>query len=271
MKLPHRYRTVFISDIHLGSAGSKVDAVQRFLASVECDHLYLVGDIIDGWVGTGAKKWNDGCTNVIRTVLAKAKDGCNVYYTPGNHDSFLRRINGSELDNIVLDHAFIHTTADGRDLMIVHGDLFDRSCTKYRPVAWIGAWAYEWVTILNARVNRRREIQERKPVNFAASLKFACKRFIKRGSSYETQLAEHAREYNCAGVVCGHIHRPAIVEMEGGFVYINAGDWVENCTAVVEDMSGQLHLLWWRDLEDSLEEEQGAIIHRLPFASVVGG
>lgn len=239
-----RYRSVFISDLHLGSAGCRIEAIQAFLQSFECDHLYLVGDIIDGWVGREKGRWGQSSNELLRLLLDKTnRENCHVYYTPGNHDAFMRRLLGSELGNIVIDHSFVHTTATGKDLLVVHGDLFDRSCTKFMPVAWLGAWLYEFVTILNAHVNRTRARRERRPIHFASMLKLATKRIVKRGSSFENQLTEHAMENGCDGVVCGHVHRPIIKAREDGRLYINTGDWVEHCTAVVETLDGELLLI----------------------------
>lgn len=245
----NKYRAVFVSDLHLGSAGCQVEAIQTFLRSFECDHLYLVGDIIDGWVGRPNGRWGFGSTELIRLLLDKTNEGCHVYYTPGNHDAFMRRLNGSELGNMVIDHSFVHELKDGRQLLVVHGDLFDRSCTKFMPVAWLGAWMYEIVTIVNAHVNRKRARRERGPIHFASFMKLATKRIVKRGSSFENQLVEHAVENGCDGVVCGHVHRPTVREREDGKIYVNTGDWVEHCTAVAETLDGSLRLIEWEPAE----------------------
>lgn len=246
-----RYRAVFLSDLHLGSAGCRTEEIQEFLRSFECDHLYLVGDIIDGWVGRSSGRWGSTTTELVRALLEKSnREGCRVYYTPGNHDAFMRRLNGSELGNIIVDHSFVHSMLDGRELLVVHGDLFDRSCTKFMPLAWLGAWMYEFVTILNAHVNRTRVRRERRPIHFAAILKLAAKRIIKRGSSFENQLVEHAVENGCDGVVCGHVHRPALHEREDGKVYVNTGDWVEHCTAAAEELDGRLTLIEWHRTDE---------------------
>jgi UDP-2,3-diacylglucosamine pyrophosphatase LpxH len=245
----NKYRAVFVSDLHLGSAGSQVEAIQEFLRSFECDHLYLVGDIIDGWVGRPNGRWGHGTTELIRLLLDKTNEGCHVYYTPGNHDAFMRRLNGSELGNMVIDHSFVHELKDGRKLHVVHGDLFDRSCTKFMPVAWLGAWMYEIVTIVNYHVNRKRARRDRRPIHFASFMKLATKRVVKRGNSFENQLVEHAVEKGCDGVVCGHVHRPMVREREDGRIYVNTGDWVEHCTAVAETMDGRLRLIEWEPAE----------------------
>ncbi len=243
-----RYRAVFVSDWHLGSVGCKHEDLHNFLWSFETDHLYLVGDIIDGWVGRGSAKWTQECNNIVRTVLGKVKHGTQVYYTPGNHDAFLRRVNGSELGNIQVDHSFVHTTADGRELLVVHGDLFDTTVTKYVPVAWAGAWIHEYMTILNAHINDSFR-KQRRPVDFASSIKLAVKRLIWRKDDFEVSLLEYAKENGCQGVVCGHIHRPEINQHPDGRIYINCGDWVQNCTAVVEELDGTIKMLKWNDMK----------------------
>lgn len=255
-----RYRSVFISDLHLGSVGCNADAIQSFLASFDCEYLYLVGDIVDGWVGKSDGRWGPVTTELVRVLLGKTNcPGASVYYTPGNHDAFMRRLNGAELGNIVIDHSFVHSTADGRELLVVHGDMFDRSCTKFMPIAWVGAWIYEYVTILNAHVNRTRARREQRPIHFSSLLKIWTKRIIKRGSSYENQLLEHALEHGCDGVVCGHVHRPMIREREDGKLYINTGDWVEHCTAVVETMEGRFELIdWSTSIKDPILQREPA-------------
>ena len=240
------YRTVFISDIHLGSVGCRSAAVLEFLHSVDCEYLYLVGDIFDGWVGKHEGKWSQECTNVIRAVLGKAKFGTQVFYTPGNHDAGMRRLNGSELGNLIIDHSFVHRTADGRRLLVEHGDLFDRSCTKFRAIAFAGAWAYEAALTLNRGVNVRRKRSQRQPLDFSASLKHAVKRIASRKRGFKSSLADHARASGCDGVVCGHIHRPEIGRSDSGILFVNTGDWVEHQTAVVEDLDGNLQLIEWK-------------------------
>ncbi|MES1227477.1 MAG: UDP-2,3-diacylglucosamine diphosphatase, partial [Armatimonadota bacterium] len=149
------YRAVFISDLHLGAVGSKPTRVRAFLLSISTEYLYLVGDIIDGWVGR-ERKWGQEHTEAVRAILGLAEDGSLVYYTPGNHDDLVRRINGSELGNIHIDHSFTHTLADGRDFLVLHGDLFDSSVSKYRPLARLGAYLSEWFAVMDRNVEKVR-------------------------------------------------------------------------------------------------------------------
>ena len=250
------YRSVFISDIHLGAVGAKTAAVRAFLDGVSCDYLYLVGDIIDGWVGRKDRKWTPPHTEVIRVILEVANTGCVVRYTPGNHDAFMRRLHGTQLGAIEIEHSFLHLTADDKALLVVHGDLFDRTCTKYKPVAFFGAWMYEAVSVVNAKVNKKQGEKGRRQVDFTSALKRGVKRFIGKASNYEGTLCDYARESGFDGVVCGHVHKPKIETAEDGFVYVNSGDWVENCTVVVEHMDGRLELLQFK--EARIDGEKGA-------------
>ncbi len=239
------YRSVFISDVHLGARGSKPGAFQEFLNGIESDTLYLVGDIIDGWV-MRSKKWRQEDSNAIRTLLGKSTRGTRICYTPGNHDSFLRRMNGSEFGFFEISHSFVHEMADGREFLVVHGDLFDPTCVRYPSIAYLGAWIYEYLQLLNAMVNRRKAFR-RKPIDFCSTLKRVSKGIFSKRSYFDLLLIEHAKEAGYQGVVCGHLHKPEIRVLSDGFTYVNTGDWVENKTAVVEELDGKLELIWFDD------------------------
>ncbi len=243
MSNPIRCRSAFVSDVHLGATGSKVGLFQDFLYKVECENLFLVGDIIDGWV-TREKRWTQDHTNVLRTILGKAKRGCRVCYTPGNHDAFMRGLNGMELGFIEFEHEFVHTTADNREILVVHGDFFDPTCRKRSWGAWVGAWFYEYLQIANAKVNKRRKGKKR-PIDFASPIKRMVKGLIRKRSAYEELLIDYAREHGFEGVICGHVHRPTMETFHDGFVYGNTGDWVEHHTAILEHFDGSLELITW--------------------------
>jgi UDP-2,3-diacylglucosamine pyrophosphatase LpxH len=243
-----RCRTVFISDCHLGAVGGKTAALQDFLYHIECEKLFLVGDIVDGWVAR-QKSWRQEHSNVVQTLLGMAKKGCKVYYTPGNHDAFLRRLNGQELGAIEIDHSFVHTLLDGRELLVVHGDLFDPTCTKQAWLAWVGAWMYEYLQIFNQKVNKGRLEKNRRKVDFAGKIKRFTKGMTAGKENFEDLLIEDARAQGFDGVVCGHVHRPAIRKEPDNFLYINTGDWVEHATAVIEDYDGNIRLINWTDDE----------------------
>lgn len=249
------YRSVFVSDIHLGAAGARTEAVKAFLEGVSCDYLYLVGDIVDGWVGRKDRRWTPEHTEVVRVILEMANTGCVVRYTPGNHDDFLRRLHGTQFGAIEVDHSFLHTTADDKGMLVVHGDLFDITCTKYRPVAFVGAWMYEAVTLMNAKINQKRQRKGLRKMNMSAPLKRAVKKFVGSATKFEASIAESAKEGGFDGVICGHVHRPGIETMGEGFTYVNCGDWVEHSTAVVEHHDGRLELLSFMDSEEPATTE----------------
>jgi UDP-2,3-diacylglucosamine pyrophosphatase LpxH len=259
---PIRVRSVFLSDVHLGATGCKTQAIQDFLYHIECENLYLVGDIIDGWI-TRDKRWSQEHSNVIRTLLGMAKNGVRVYLTPGNHDAFLRKMNGLEFGLIEIDHSFKHTCVDGREFLVVHGDLFDPTCKKHSWLAWMGAWGYEYLQMFNARVNERRLSSKRKGLDFASKLKRLTKTLFSSREKFDGVVIESAREQGFDGVVCGHVHRPEIREADG-FTYINTGDWVENCTAVLEELDGRIHLISWkRESEPALSRRKVAKLRKV--------
>lgn len=238
-----KYRAVFISDLHLGAAGCQTQAIQAFLHSFECETLYLVGDLIDGWVAQ-ERKWSQSHTDVVRTLLKFSENGTPIRYTPGNHDAFIRRLNGSTMGNIEIDHSFVHTTLEGKDILVVHGDLFDPTCTNYTRVAYVGAWIYEYLSIVNRQINRK----TKRKYDFASALKRASKKIFAKKGRFDSMLMEHAVEEGFDGIVCGHIHRPEILTSPKGTLYMNCGDWVEHCTALVEHQDGRMEILWWHEL-----------------------
>lgn len=240
------YRAVFISDLHLGSTGCRAEQLAEFLQSVETESLYLVGDVIDSWVLRQGDRWNHRHTEVIRQILGKEQNGTQVFYTPGNHDEALKQMIGTRLGNLRVEHHFIHETADGRRLLVVHGDEFDRFTTRYKKIAFVMANIYDEITRLNQRFNQWIGCRSHRQVDFSTGLKTRMKRVVKRKTSFESALLEHAIESGLDGVVCGHIHTPNITYV-GNLVYINTGDWVEHATAVVEYSDGRLELLDWHD------------------------
>ncbi|MBS1724108.1 MAG: metallophosphoesterase family protein [Armatimonadetes bacterium] len=251
-----RFRSVFVSDVHLGSAGCMVEEFTQFLNGVQCQYLYLVGDIVDLWVVMKEGKWRQAHTEALQSILAKTREGVKVFYTPGNHDAFLRRLNGSEFGNIALGHSFEHVTADGKRLNVIHGDLFDNS-VRFVPVAWLAAWAYEGLTVFNNKWNARRTSRGKKSIEFSSVFKKRLKRFIGRRTDFAENLLEDARFHGFDGVVCGHIHKPQITDTVGEGLYVNTGDWVEHGTVVVEHLDGRLELLRWEEIRPRLSALEG--------------
>ena len=240
-----RVRTVWISDLHLGTPGCRADALLDFLRRVECERLYLVGDIIDGWQLRRAWYWPQAHNDVVQKLLRKARKGTRVIFVPGNHDEFARRYVEHEFGGIeVVDEAF-HLTADGRRLWITHGDLFDGviQCAKW--LAYLGDNLYEFTLRLNRHVNRLRARLGLPYWSLSKYLKLKVKRAVSYVSDFERAVAHEARKRGVDGVVCGHIHHAEIRDI-GGLLYCNDGDWVESMTALVEHFDGELAIVEWQ-------------------------
>ncbi len=251
-----RYRSVWISDVHLGFKGCRADDLLAFLRSTECERLYLLGDIIDVWSMRKGLFWPQSHNNVVRTILGKAKHDTDVVYIPGNHDETLRAYHGLTLGNVKIRANSIHETADGRRLLMLHGDDYDSVVTCSPLLALIGSKAYAWLLTLNRLVNWGRRQLGWPYWSLAAFLKHRVKNAVNYISNFEAALATEARRQGADGVVCGHIHRAEVRDM-GGVTYMNCGDWVESCTALVEHADGCIELMNW--LDQDWTDSAGAI------------
>ena len=250
-----RTRTVFISDVHLGFKGCQAQYLLDFLRSVECQRIYLVGDIIDVWALTKSFYWPQAHNDVIRTILGKAKHGTRVIYIPGNHDRVLRDHDGLVMGNVEIHREAIHETADGRRFLVLHGDEFDSIVRASPLLESIGSHAYAAALTLNRYVNSIRSRFGFPYWSLAAFLKHKVKNAVQYIASFEKALATEARRQQVQGVICGHIHRAEITEIDG-ITYCNDGDWVESCTTLVEDFSGRLSLLRWTESQAVLVGDQ---------------
>lgn len=239
-----KVRSVWISDIHLGFKGCQADALLHFLHSVETDYLFLVGDIVDFWSIKKTPYWPQQHTNVIRSILGKAKHGTKVIYIPGNHDEVMRDCVGHKFGNLEIHREYIHSTADGKKLLILHGDEFDMVVKHSRLLAKLGSWAYDRLLSLNYYVNKARRLFRCSYWSLASYLKMKVKNAVNFISSYEDALVHIAREHQVDGVVCGHIHHPEIRHIEN-ILYCNDGDWVESCSTLLEHRDGRLELKHW--------------------------
>jgi UDP-2,3-diacylglucosamine pyrophosphatase LpxH len=237
-----RYRTIWLSDTHLGTRGCQAQALLDFLDGHDCDYLYLVGDIIDFWRLKRAPHWTQLHSDVIRMVLSKARAGTVVTLVPGNHDEYLRRFCDLQLGNIMVTEEAIHRTVDGRLLLVLHGDKFDGITRCHRWLALSGDVGYDVLLVLNRWFNRGRRLLRLPYWSLSAYVKGKVKRAVNFITAFEAALAHEAHRRNLHGVVCGHIHRAEIREIEG-ILYCNTGDWVESCTALVERSDGALELL----------------------------
>jgi UDP-2,3-diacylglucosamine pyrophosphatase LpxH len=239
-----RVRTVFISDIHLGTPGCQAGALLDFLRDVECDTLYLVGDIIDGWQLRRSWYWPQAHNDVVQKLLRKARKGTRVIFVPGNHDEFARRYLGHNFGGVDVVEEHTHLLADGRRLWITHGDLFDGviQCAKW--LAYVGDWAYELTLRINRHFNSLRARMGLPYWSLSRYLKLKVKRAVSYVGSFEAAVAREARARGVQGVVCGHIHHAEIREIDG-ILYCNDGDWVESLTALVEHLDGRLEIIDW--------------------------
>jgi len=244
MSRAQHFRTIWISDIHLGTRGCKAEFLLDFLKHTECDMLYLVGDIVDGWRLRRSWYWAQTHNDVIQKILRKARKGTKVIYIPGNHDEVLRDYVGLVLGGIQVLEDHIHETADGKRLLILHGDEFDGVVKYAKWLALLGDGAYAACLTLNHWFNYVRRKLGYPYWSLSAYLKNKVKNAVEYVSNFETAVAQEARRRGADGVVCGHIHK-AEMRVIDGVLYCNDGDWVESCTALVEHPSGQLEIIDW--------------------------
>jgi len=239
-----RFRTIWISDIHLGTRGCKAEFLLDFLRETESETLYLVGDIVDGWRLKRSWYWPQAHNDVVQKLLRKARKGTRVVYVPGNHDEILRRFLEINIGQIEVVPEALHVTADGKRLLVLHGDEFDGVVRYARWLALLGDWAYNLALAANDWMNRARRTLGFSYWSLSAYLKQRVKNAVEYVSRFEDAVADAAAKRGVDGVVCGHIHHAEIRPIRG-VVYCNDGDWVESCTALVEHADGRLEILRW--------------------------
>ena len=241
-----RYRTIIVSDAHLGTPGSNALLLLDFLKAHECETLYLVGDIVDGWQLRKGWFWPQAHNDVVRAILKMAKHGTRVIYVPGNHDEHFRDYVGLEFGGIELVADDVHVTADGQRLLVIHGDQFDNVVLYHKWLAFLGDGAYTLLLKSNGLVNAARRLLGLPYWSLAGHLKRRVKNAVQFISRFEEVVAHAAAERGVDGVVCGHIHAAEIRRI-GGIDYYNDGDWVESCTALVEHADGRLEIVDWAE------------------------
>ncbi len=249
---PIRLRTAFISDVHLGTRGCRADLLLEFLKSIHVETLVLIGDIIDVWSLRRNFFWPQEHVNVIRTILGKAKHGTRVIFVPGNHDEVFRELAGSVFGNLEVQREYLHDTAEGRRLLVLHGDEFDGVVKCSRWLAALGVGIYAVLLRLNRYLDCVRRAFGFPYWSLASYLKYKSRNAVEHIRRFEEAAASVARRRGVDGVVCGHIHRAEIAELEG-VLYCNDGDWVESCTSLVEDLNGRLSLWRWSEQRVRLE------------------
>jgi len=238
-----RYRSIWISDIHLGTRAAKPEPLLDFLAAHKADRYYLVGDIIDGWALQRSWYWPQSHNKVLQVLLSRAQEA-EVIYVPGNHDDAARQFPGLSLGGITIQRMVVHSTADGRRLLVLHGDEFDGVVRHARWVSKVGGWAYEKLLTLSRHVNRVRRWLDMPYWSMAAAVKTKTKRAVQYIAEFERAVAKRAEQRGAEGIVCGHIHVPSLRRIRDT-TYANTGDWVEHCTALVEEDDGTLSLCEW--------------------------
>lgn len=242
---PRRHRTLFISDVHLGSKPAKAELLIDFLRHNEAETIYLVGDIVDGWRLKRNWHWPQAFNDVTQKLLRKARKGTRIVYIPGNHDEFLRDFPGTHFGGVEVAERIIHEAADGRRYLVLHGDEFDVVVRHARVVAYLGDWAYDAAIAINvvfAAIRRRLGLPY---WSFSSWAKQQVKTAVNFIGEFQKVVVEEARRHDADGVICGHIHHAVITEIDG-IRYINSGDWVESCTAIAEHHDGEMELITWQ-------------------------
>jgi UDP-2,3-diacylglucosamine pyrophosphatase LpxH len=256
--LSKHYRTLFISDVHLGTKASQTEYLIEFLRSHEADTYYLVGDIVDFWRIRRSPHWPQSHNDVVQKFLRKVRKGARFIYIPGNHDEALRAYCGQHFGGIEFKLNDIHITADGRRFLIMHGDEFDICIQYVKWLAFLGDWAYVIALGLNNVFNKVRRQFGLSYWSLSAYLKHKVKKAVNYIGDFETALAGEARRHHADGVICGHIHFAAMREI-GGVAYINCGDWVESGTAVGETFDGKFEIIRWLDIREAEKAEAAAM------------
>ena len=244
---PLHFRTIWISDVHLGTTGCQAQRLLEFLRATESDTLYLVGDIIDGWQLKRRWYWEQSHNNVVQTVLKKAKKGTNVVFVPGNHDEVIRQFIDLDFGGIKIRDELVHTTANGKRMLVLHGDRFDGviACAKW--LAYVGDNLYTMILKFNQWFNSWRARAGLPYWSLSQYLKGKVKNAVNYITSFEDALAAEAAKKGLDGVICGHIHKPEIRDING-ITYCNDGDWVESLSALIEEPSGELRLVTWGEI-----------------------
>jgi UDP-2,3-diacylglucosamine pyrophosphatase LpxH len=266
---PKQVRALFLSDVHLGMRGCQADKLLDFLREYDAETIYLVGDIVDGWQLRASWYWPQTHNDVVQKVLRKARKGARVVYIPGNHDEFLRDYYGSHFGGIEVVEDAVHVTADGKRYLVIHGDLFDVVIRHARWLALVGDKAYDLAIWLNTHLNRLRRSFGLTYWSLAQWAKLKVKNAVNFIGEFEYTLATEAHRRGLDGVICGHIHY-AVIRREADFVYVNCGDWIESCTAVVEDFDGVLEIVRWTARGPRLDEVAPAAAPDWPEVAVAG-
>lgn len=242
-----KFRTIFLSDIHLGTKGCQAELLLDFMRCHDADTIYLVGDIVDLWRMKKGLYWPQAHNDVVQKLLRKARKGARIVFIPGNHDELLKPYSGYRFGGVEIAERTMHTTADGRRILVIHGDEFDVVVRYAKWLAFLGDHAYALALTVNTHFNALRRLFGFGYWSLSAWLKAKVKNAVNYVGEFETALADAARRKGADGIICGHIHHPAIRDIEG-IEYINIGDFVESCTALVEHADGSFQIIRWTEM-----------------------
>lgn len=247
-----KYRSIFISDTHLGTKYSQAKTLLKFLKENESENLYLVGDIIDGWAIKRKFTWKQSHSDVIQKILKRARKGCNIYYITGNHDEFIRPFVPLLLGNsLEIHNETVYIDLNNKKYLITHGDFFDMITMTKKWLAVLGDYGYDFLLFINHIITRiYKFFKIQKKWSLSKYVKDNVKKSVSFISDYEDILSTHAKKHGYDGVICGHIHKAEIKNIDG-IEYLNCGDWVESCTAVVETLDGKWEIINY--LEKSID------------------
>lgn len=245
-----RYKSVFISDIHLGTRGSKANELLSFLKDIECDNIFLVGDIFDGWRLKNGWYWPVEHSTVIQKLLRMSRKGTKLIYIPGNHDEFMRQFLEHNFGDIELHNEMVYESVSGKKYIIVHGDKFDLVTVNFKWLAHIGDWAYTALININTGVHAIRSYFKLTYWSISRWAKHKVKEAVNFIGNYEQSLSHYAKLHKADGIICGHIHHANITKLDD-IEYMNCGDWVESCTALVENLDGKFEIIYYENIDSN--------------------
>jgi len=254
MSAKRRYRSIFISDIHLGTRDAKTAFLKDFLEHIECEYLYLVGDIFDLWKLKKGWHWPQANNDILRLVFRMAQKGTRVIYIPGNHDEMFRAYTGNLFNGVQVEREAVHCSTNGRRYLVIHGDEFDCIMRHNKWLAYVGDGAYDFLLWLNHWFNAVRRRLGFSYWSLSAFLKQQTKSAVNFIGNFEKLVCHEAERRGVTGIICGHIHHAVMQEIDG-VEYKNSGDWIESCTALAEHGDGSFELLHWSEKHVSLMRE----------------
>lgn len=268
---PTRVRAIFVSDVHLGTIACQAGALLEFLKAYDSEYLFLVGDIVDFWaMRRSGVHWPEEQNTLVQKILKRARHEVKVIFVPGNHDEAARAHVGTSFGNIQVERDYMHIAADGKRYLLIHGDEFDQVTKHHRWLAVLGDQAYSFLVHVNLWLSwARRRLRIPGYWSLAGYAKWKVKSAVSFIFDFEDSVLRHARERGADGVICGHIHAAAL-RQESGITYINCGDWVDSCTAIVEHPDGQMELVRWTGAAaPSQAAPRQAALHRTESAEVL--